>query len=581
LLEEYVSVSTSRIRIRMRLSRLKKANLCLLAGLLTTVAGIGTTVIVAGVVRHEERARMRLRFERESADELKSFEAVLAPSRSHDEAVRAMLASARDVDRGVDVTFYDETNTGEQRLICTRWSHARPESEWNMPGLQSEDVVPFEADGFAVSERIDVPGVRWWMAATPAPAFFSANDEQVWRLVLLGGIALSVITGYITLLTLRILMSREERTRLHLAAVVESSADAIYTKSLGGNITSWNPAAERLLGYPAQEIIGKPIHWLQPSAGLQETSRLVEPRDNESRTRRYETVRVAKDGRLIDVALAVSPIRNDRGDMMEAAVIMRDITEQKKVDHLKDDFIHLASHQLRTPLSALRLYTDMLLEGYAGEMNTEQRDYLGIVATSTQRMVDLVGTLLNISRIDSAALTVSPAPHYLGELLIDVLNEMEVEVTGKQIQLEVEMASGLPLVPVDPVIVHEIFINLLTNAVKYTPAGGFIRVDLAQVGDHFVTSVADTGCGIALEDHDRVFSRFYRGDNIRNEHEGSGMGLYLVKSLCELSGCRISFESTPGRGTTFRFAVPRGGMPEKRGRSQLESISRKERFAHA
>jgi signal transduction histidine kinase len=290
---------------------------------------------------------------------------------------------------------------------------------------------------------------------------------------------------------------------------------------------------------------------------------------------------VAKDGRSIDVALSVSPIRNERGDMIEAAVIVRDITEQKKVDRLKDDFIHLASHQLRTPLSALRLYTDMLLEGYAGDLNEQQRDYLSIVATSTQRMVDLVGTLLNISRIDSAALMVRPVPNYLGELLIDVLNEMEVEVTGKQIDLEVEMASGLPLVPVDPVIIHEIFINLLTNAVKYTPSGGSIRVHLAHVGNEFVTSIVDTGCGIESGDRDRVFSRFYRGENIRNEQEGSGMGLYLVKSLCDLSGCRIWFESAPGRGTTFRFAVPCAGMIEKSGRSQLETISRKERFANA
>jgi signal transduction histidine kinase len=192
-----------------------------------------------------------------------------------------------------------------------------------------------------------------------------------------------------------------------------------------------------------------------------------------------------------------------------------------------------------------------------------------------------VGTLLNISRIDSQALMVRPVPSYLGELLLDVLNEMEGEVKGKRILLEVDMGSGLPLIPLDPVIVHEIFINLLTNAVKYTPAGGAIEVELAHVDDRFVTRITDSGCGIPREDHDRVFSRFYRGENVRNEQEGSGMGLYLVKSLCELSGCQISFESEPGHGTTFRFSVPRAGMPEKSGRSQLESNSRKERFANA
>lgn len=734
----------------MRASRLKKANLCFLAGLLVTAAGIGTSVTIANVVRREERARMRLRFEHVSTDRIKSLEASLQSGISYAEAVRAFFMSSNHVDRGefhsfvqnildsqsyiaalhwvpavaaanrarfeagvrreghpgfvitdagmtsasparevyypvlysepsneshavlgldygsipafreamqtaqrlgraqaartqslrdvqgredetdvqifipvyahgdagrspadaarvcvgfisalfrtreitehaltapelagVDMSFFEETSGGEKNLIWTRWSRARPESEWNAPGLQPAELDVLERKGFAVSQRIDMAGLRWWVTSTPAPAFFAINDERVARLVLLGGIALSVISGYILLVSMRLLLNREERARLHLAAVVESSADAIYTKSLGGNITSWNRAAERLLGYPAKEIIGKPVLLIQPSAGLQESSKMVEPRDNETRTRQYETVRITRDGRAIEVSLSVSPIRNERGDMIEAAVIARDITEQKHIERLKDDFIHLASHQLRTPLSALRLYSDMLLEGYAGDLNAEQRDYLGIIATSTQRMVDLVGTLLNISRIDSQALMVRPVPGYFSELLLDVLNEMEGEVTGKRIHLEVDMGSGLPLVPLDPVIVHEILINLLTNAVKYTPENGAIHVELALVGDRFVTSITDTGCGISQDDHDHVFSRFYRGENIRSEHEGSGMGLYLVKSLCELSGCQISFESEPGHGTTFRFSVPQAGMKEKSGRSQLESISRKERFEHA
>jgi PAS domain S-box-containing protein len=480
----------------------------------------------------------------------------------------------------VDLSVYEEDGAGAEQLIYTRWSRARLEADPDAGGPTTGEGAAFDGRGFAASQRLNLAGLPWRIVATPTPAFFTLNDEQNWRLVLLAGLALSVGGGYAVLNAVRLLLSREERTRLHLAAIVESSADAIYTKSLGGKITSWNRSAERLFGYSAPEVIGQPISMILPDAGLQETSTVVEPDDRETRTRQYETVRVAKDGRKIDVSLSVSPIRNARGEMTEAAVIARDITDRKHAERMKDDFIHLASHQLRTPLSALRLYTDMLLDGYAGELTTEQRDYLNIVATSTLRMIDLVGTLLNISRIESRALMINPAPHNLGELLIDVLNELEVDVNAKRIALEAQIGSGHPLVPVDPTILHEIYINLLSNAVKYTPERGAIQVDLELQEDWFVTTIRDTGHGIPQEDHDHVFTRFYRADNVKNEQEGSGLGLYLVKSLCDLSGCHISFTSEAGNGTTFRFSVPRAGMKEKKGRSQLEPGPRKERLEH-
>jgi PAS domain S-box-containing protein len=482
---------------------------------------------------------------------------------------------------GVDVSFYEYDSDGSERVLCTRWSRARPEKEQCLPGQTPAQRRTFEERGYAISHRIKVAGLTWWVSVTPAPAFFDMFETRNWRLVLLAGIALSIVIGYIVLATLRLLLSREERARLHLAAVVESSGDAIYTKNLAGIITSWNRAAEHLFGYSAAEIVGRQIAVMLPAVGLQSASSLLESASLDTRIRQYETVRATKTGKLIDVSLSVSPIRDEHGNTVEAAVIARDITERKHIERMKDDFAHLASHQLRTPLSAVRLYTDMLLDGYAGELSALQREYLSIVSTSTNRMIELVSTLLNISRIDSAALIVRPALHQLDVLLGNVLNEMDGKVSGKQIHLDVSMESGMPEVSVDAVIVHEIYSNLISNAIKYTPPGGTIDVALSLEYGHFVTVIADTGCGIPPDEHERVFSRFYRGSNaLQHDQEGSGMGLYLVKALCDLSGCSIAFESTPPGGTTFRFLVPATGMKERTGRSPLESTLGKEKMEY-
>jgi PAS domain S-box-containing protein len=482
---------------------------------------------------------------------------------------------------GVDMFFYEDGADGERKHIYTRWSTAPDSTQAATVGPVPMERVVAEAKGFAVSQMINVAGLKWWVVSTPAPRFFEMNDDQGWRLVLIGGIAMSVVTGYILLVTLRLLTNREEKARLHLAAVVESSADAIYTKGLNGTITTWNRAAEALLGYAVGEIVGKSVALILPRDGLQESSRLVEPGDNGTRVKVYETIRIHRNGTPVDVSLSVSPIRDGNGEIVEAAVIARDITERKHIERMKDDFIHLASHQLRTPLSAVRLYTEMLLAGYAGEVKPEQHEFLNTIASSTHRMVDLVSTLLNISRIEGAALMVRPLPHPLGELLKDAVSELEADMETKRIGFQLSVEPDLPAVFVDPVIVHEIYSNLLSNAIKYTPEGGSILVSLHLDDDQFVTAVEDTGYGIPRDDHQKIFSRFFRGSNIlQHDLEGTGMGLYLVRSLCDLSGCKIWFDSHEGKGTTFWFSVPRRGMKERSGKSQLETIPSKERFTH-
>lgn len=475
---------------------------------------------------------------------------------------------------GVDIYLYEEAPVGQRHHVYTHTSRTRNASKpIAAPAPSYEDLMRYAR--MPVPEKIDVAGQTWWVVMVPAPRFFELYGTNNSLFVLLGGIVSSALLGYLVLLTVRRLLEREEKTQLHLAAVVESSADAIYTKNIDGTIKSWNAAAEHLFGYTAREIIGESALILYPSS-LQPSSTFSERLRNDTRVQRYETVRTKKSGESFNAAMSVSPIRNVRGEVTEAAVIVQDITERKEIEKMKDDFIHLASHQLRTPITTVRLYAEMLLDGHAGELQSLQREFVDVINDNTQRMVDLVTTLLNISRIEGATMMVKPEPHDLGALLQRALSEVLMRMETKSIRLDQEINSSLPAIPVDPVLVQEIYANLLSNALKYTPEGGSVSVSLYPENGAIVTRITDTGYGIPRQDHAHIFSRFYRGENVlAHEAEGTGLGLYLVKSLCDLSGCRIWFESDEGAGTTFWYAVPLEGMKERVGSSRLEALASK------
>jgi hypothetical protein len=364
---------------------------------------------------------------------------------------------------GVDVSFFEVENTGDKKLIRTRWSRARPESEWDAPGLQRDELAAFDADGFMVSHSIDVGGLRWWVKQSPPTgvlrherrAGLAAGDAQRH--------ALSVVGGYIT--PSRSDPAEPRGTHAPISPPRRVVGGRDLHQEPGWNHHQLNRAAERLLGYSAggHREARRPDSARCGSAG---TSRLVEPRDNETRTRQYETVRIAKDGRSIDVSLSVSPIRNDRGDISRR-LSSHATSPSRSVDRLKTT----SSTQRRT--NCAPRFGAAPVYGHAarrlrGEPSVEQRDYLRYRRHQHAAMVDPVGTLLNISRIDSAALMVRPVPSYLGELLLDVLNGWKARSRASAYSSRLTWA-GLPLVLLDPVIVHEILINPLTNAVRYTP----------------------------------------------------------------------------------------------------------------
>jgi signal transduction histidine kinase len=273
------------------------------------------------------------------------------------------------------------------------------------------------------------------------------------------------------------------------------------------------------------------------------------------------------EGRWLE--MTASPIMVARSPLGAVATV-RDVTKEQEVDRAKTEFVSLASHQLRTPLSAINWYAEMLLAGDAGEINDEQRMYLNEVYQGNQRMVDLINSLLNVSRLELGTLAVDPEDTDVIALAQSVLNELAPQIKERGIQLTTTFDKETPHVYADPKLLRMVFQNLASNAVKYTPHDGSVSVHIAPKDEYITITVADTGLGIPKTEQTQIFSKLFRATNAReSDTDGTGLGLYIVKSVVEHAGGTIRFESEEGKGTTFFVQIPKSGMHKKKGTKSL------------
>lgn len=350
----------------------------------------------------------------------------------------------------------------------------------------------------------------------------------------------------------RLRISEEEHARL--AAIVESSSDAIVSKTLDGIITSWNAAAERLFGYSAEEAIGKHITLIIPPELHPEEEEIISKLRRGIRIEHYETVRQRKDGSRVDVSLSISPIKDRRGRIIGASKIARDVSERRELERRKDEFIGLASHEMKTPVTALKGFTQLLQRRLQRSNNEDVLHFLTRMDQQIDRLTILIRDMLDLSKIQNGQLEYRMDVFDLAELVQEIIENVQGTTRTHRIVLEKTVAVR---VYGDRDRIGQVLINLLTNAIKYSKDADKVIVRMAIHAGNVQVSVQDFGIGISEVYQEKIFERFYQaiepGEKVSS---GLGIGLYITRKIIERhQGC-LCVKSCKGKGSTFSFQLP-------------------------
>jgi PAS domain S-box-containing protein len=363
-----------------------------------------------------------------------------------------------------------------------------------------------------------------------------------------------------------------------LAAIITSSDDAIISKNLNGVVQSWNESAERMFGYTASEMIGNPITVLFPLDRLDEEPRILEQLRRGQRVDHFETQRVCKDGRVLDVSVTISPVKDEDGKVIGVSKIVRDITsikriereredlfereqaarvEAERVSRMKDDFLATLSHELRTPLNAILGWANLLRSG--GPLPHDELDQgLEVIERNARGQAQLIEELLDMSRIINGKLRLNVQKVDLQAIVSEAMDSMTPAASAKGLRLNKVIDSHAGPVTGDPDRLRQVLWNLLSNAIKFTPRGGRVQVILSRINSHIDLTVTDTGMGIPPEFIPHLFTRFSQAEtSTSRQFGGLGLGLALVKSLVEMHGGTVKANSDgPNQGATFVVSLP-------------------------
>ncbi|MDR3676761.1 MAG: PAS domain S-box protein, partial [Acidobacteriota bacterium] len=357
------------------------------------------------------------------------------------------------------------------------------------------------------------------------------------------------------ILSARLQRQRAEGTRDYLASIVEYSDDAIFGTSVEGIIRSWNAGAEKLYGYTTAEVVGQSVFCLAPPDRRKEMEGFLNQLNQGKKIEPQETVRVTKNGGLVDVSVTISPLKNASGEVTGASTVARDITARRGIERMKDELVSVVSHELRTPLTSIRGALGLLAGGLLRSQPEKGNRMLEIAVTNTDRLVRLINDVLDLERMDSGKMKMEKQTCNAADLMTQSVDSVRDLADKAGVTLSVSPYSAR--IWVDPDRIIQALINLLSNAIKFSTRGGTIWLSATPRADQLLFQVKDQGRGIPQDMLESIFERFQQVDaSDRRDKGGTGLGLPITRKIVQQHDGRIWVESALGQGSTFSFTIP-------------------------
>jgi len=337
-----------------------------------------------------------------------------------------------------------------------------------------------------------------------------------------------------------------------LNAVIDSLSDGILVTDKTGKIILYNQKAEALLGIKGKTALDRPVHHIENKVLVElitKTLALDLP---------YHTEEVC----LIDISdtrlrVHVNPVRNENALLIGSVTLLHDVSRLNAIDKIKTNFLSMVSHQLKSPLSSTLLQTSILLDGIVGDLNEKQMDLLQKVKNRIKGMVDLIHDILDVCFVEEGGYLKQIEHLDVAEILKRTVELIQPQAQDKNIALHVKIEDNLPVISGNRSSVEAMFINLISNAIKYTPPGGKVNVEMGENAQNIQLEVSDTGIGVEDLDFPRIFEKFYRiKSDLTKNISGTGLGLSIVKSVVDAHYGTINVESKVGEGTTFTILLP-------------------------
>jgi PAS domain S-box-containing protein len=386
-----------------------------------------------------------------------------------------------------------------------------------------------------------------------------SEGRRAVELIGLGDLLALLLLGATTLMATHELVARRraEEVNRRLAAIVASSDDAIIGTGLDGTITSWNAGAERLYGYRADEVCGQTIGLIARAIDEDEPGGIFHRLPRLQRGEHAEEVHQRSDGQGVDVSVTVSPVRDAAGTLTGASVVARDITDRRNLERLRADFLAMVTHDIKNPLNVILGFIELLQANPT--LDADALDLINGLRGSAETILFLVKNYLDVCRIEEGHLSLTRQPIKLAGLLDEVTKSFELSALSHKVQIEQRIAPTVAEVEGDATALERVFANLIGNAIKFSPHGGTVRIIAERNGSRVIVKIADEGPGIPPDAVPLIFERYYQADAGRLKKDGTGMGLFIVKSLLEAQGGTVWVESELGRGSCFAVNLPVGG----------------------